>query len=72
MANMEHCRFSNTLADLLDCEDHLEDPGYNPRCETEEDFEPHPRELSKSETRARNGLIDVCKRIARQFADDED
>jgi hypothetical protein len=25
MPNMEHCRFTNTLADLKDCQDHLDD-----------------------------------------------
>jgi hypothetical protein len=25
MSNMGYCRFENTLPDLLDCEDHMED-----------------------------------------------
>lgn len=26
MANMGYCRFHNTLGDLTDCQDHLDDP----------------------------------------------
>lgn len=25
MANMDYCRFTNTLADLLECAEHIED-----------------------------------------------
>lgn len=26
MSNMGHCRFTNTLSDLRDCEEHMDDP----------------------------------------------
>lgn len=30
MVNMSHCRFTNTLADLRDCQDHMEDEDLSP------------------------------------------
>lgn len=51
MSNMAYCRFSNTLADLTDCEEHLQDD---------------PNELSPDEQQAREDLIFLCRRIAKQ------
>lgn len=51
MANMSYCRFENTLRDLQDCYDHLWDD----------------KELSASEKRAMEKLIDLCGRIAYEF-----
>ena len=58
MANMDHCRFQNTLMDLRDCQEHMDD-----------------RDLSDEERDARQELIDVCWRIAKDYGnegDDED
>ena len=52
MANMSYCRFQNTLHDLQDCANALED-----MTETGTD-------LSANELRARDRLIDLCKDIA--------
>lgn len=56
MANMSYCRFQNTLSDLRDCEDNL--------LETES--------LSKDEQRARQQLIETCRRIVEAADDTED
>lgn len=55
MGNMSHCRFRNTLNDLLDCEEKLE--------EMDGDF----RGLSEAEGIAARRLILVCGRINDQF-----
>lgn len=52
MSNMSYCRFENTLSDLLDCEEALEEAG---------------TELSESEERARRELIEACKRIVDDY-----
>jgi hypothetical protein len=51
MANMSYCRFENTLSDLLDCYDSLD-----------EDV------VSKSEIRAREKLIRLCRKIAEKYS----
>lgn len=53
MSNMSYCRFQNTLSDLRDCADALE-----------EDDEP----LSSEEARAAIKLIEECFRIAHTFS----
>jgi hypothetical protein len=57
MANMSYCRFHNTLSDLRDCEDYIEDPlsdsGYD------------------SEFRSRKALIMKCYDIVEQFIDSD-
>jgi hypothetical protein len=50
MANMSYCRFQNTLSDLRDCEEHIDD-----------------NDLSESEKRAKEKLINLCKKIAEDF-----
>ena len=56
MGNMSYCRFGNTLTDLRDCADNLDDPD----------------SLSPEERRARERLIKLCKTIADDYAEDED
>ena len=46
--NMSYCRFQNTLEDLKDCWENIDDN----------------TDLSESETKARLRLIKLCKRIA--------
>lgn len=58
MANMSYCRFENTLNDLRDC---YEDMAYG------KDFS----ELSKSEQKARNRMVELCKIIADEFEEEE-
>jgi len=48
MGNMSYCRFENTLNDLRDCAEALED---------DQD------DLSESETQAKELLIDLCRDI---------
>ena len=55
MSNMSYCRFQNTLQDLKDC--------YNNIDET--------KELSREEFYARKQLIELCKDIAEQFDNEE-
>lgn len=56
MANMGHCRFTNTLQDLRDCWD---SPGmYAPEL------------LSEEERRARGQLIEICAEIADELGDE--
>lgn len=47
MSNMSYCRFSNTLADLEDCRDSLDDTP--------------PEELSDGELAAFNRMVQVMK-----------
>ncbi len=54
MSNMSYCRFENTLNDLRDCYDHID--------ETEE--------LSPGETKARERLIKLCVDIALDYCDE--
>ena len=56
MSNLSYCRFQNTVPDLLDCADALEEIGGN------------LAELSKDEARAADRLIQLCCRVAEQFS----
>lgn len=55
MGNMSYCRFRNTLGDLDDCWDHLE-----------EDMD----DLSDEEKMARKTLIKVCCNIAADYGNE--
>lgn len=57
MMNMSYCRFRNTLTDLQDCYNHLEDAGY----EEDEMVE------GTEEWYARKSLINLCIDIAIEF-----
>lgn len=50
MANMSHCRFQNTLADLRDCQEALDEDGEG--------------KLSEAEAKARTKLLMLCSTIA--------
>ena len=50
MANMGYCRFENTVGDLKDCYDNMDDS-----------------DLSATETKARERLLLMCKRIADDY-----
>lgn len=52
MSNMSYVRFQNTLPDLQDCADALDD------------IEGNLAELSKDEARAADKLIQLCVQIA--------
>jgi hypothetical protein len=52
MSNMSYCRFENTLKDLQDCEDHLDDD---------------KGDLSEEEYRAKQKLLELCKKIADEW-----
>lgn len=52
MSNMSHCRFENTLADLVDCQEHLDDPLKN---------------MTEEEQTSRQMLINLCKEIADEW-----
>lgn len=60
MPNMSYCRFQNTLRDLKECYDNW----YGDR----EDDEDEP--LSAEELRARERLLDLCRRIYDEHSDD--
>jgi hypothetical protein len=55
MGNMSYCSFQNTLEDLRDCAEALDEIGDN------------LAELSKDEARAASALIAVCQEIGRRF-----
>jgi hypothetical protein len=57
MANMSYCRFENTLPDLQDCFDHLDDFDNG--------------ELSKSEAKAAYKLIILAAQIAESYGEDD-
>lgn len=54
MSNMSYCRFSNTLGDLEDCYEHMEDK----------------EKLSEAEYHARYKLIEMCRNIAHDYEDE--
>lgn len=54
MANMSYCRFGNTLSDLRDCKEALE----------------NQEELSSREAKKAKALIDLCRNIADNYDDD--
>lgn len=56
MSNMSYCRFQNTLSDLKDCYDHIDDSS----------------DLSVEEARARRQLIKICRQIAAEYEDSTD
>lgn len=53
MANMSYCRFENTLSDLRDCKEALE----------------NQEELSSREANKAKALIDLCREIADNYDD---
>ncbi len=53
MGNMSYCRFENTLPDLRDCYDNMDDE----------------ENLSPEEKRARKRLIQLCSDIAIDYGD---
>lgn len=55
MSNMSYVRFQNTLRDLRDCNDALDE------------IEGNLSELSKAEAQAANQLIQMCADIANSF-----
>ena len=58
MGNMSYCRFQNTLSDLQDCENVLDD--FNSLDDLKE-------ELSYDEFRAAKKMIAIAKNIANNF-----
>lgn len=60
MANMSYCRFSNTLADLRDCQEALSNM---------DDFK---KELSGEEARAAKKLLKLCGELAADFGEDSE
>lgn len=57
MANMSYCRFENTLEDLRDCYDHMDDDA---------------SDMNEYEIPAREKLIELCVTIARDYGDLEE
>jgi len=55
MPNMSYCRFTNTLADLRDVYDHMDDD----------------EELNFEEKSARKQLIQLCEDIAAEYGEEE-
>ena len=54
--NMSYCRFQNTVLDLADCMDALEEINYD------------LTKLSADEEQAARRLIEICQEIAGQYA----
>ena len=61
MANMSYCRFHNTLADLWDCQNALEDYIDNDEYVISSD----------EERRCAKRLIEVCREIADHFEESD-
>ena len=60
MNNMSYCRFSNTLADLIDC------------LEALDDIDGAFAELSESEGRAAAKLIAVCQEVVASYGENDE
>lgn len=56
MSNMAYCRFENTLTDLEDCYEHMDDSDYSDSGDAQD------REKS-----CRVSLIELCKRITQEY-----
>lgn len=56
MSNMSYCRFQNTVLDLRDCRDHLDEV----------------EDLSTDETNARLSLLGLCRCIAADYPPEPD
>jgi hypothetical protein len=56
MANMSYSRFANTLADLKDCQEHMDDSP----------------SLSSEESKYRRRLISLCVDISLDYGDEID
>jgi hypothetical protein len=61
MANMSYCRFTNTLEDLKDCAEVLEEV---------DGFESFIEDLSREEAASLKKLVALCKLIADDYADE--
>lgn len=57
MPNMSYCMFQNTLGDLRQCAEQLDEIGDN--------FD----ELSEEEQRAARRIINICRDIAEQYSE---
>jgi len=57
MSNMSYCRFQNTLPDLEDCYESMD----------EDD-----QELGETEANARTALIAVCAKIVEEYGEESD
>ncbi len=62
MPNMPYCRFQNTLENLRDCEDALDEIIGNNNTEMRD-------ALSENEAGAIMEMIDACARISDKYAD---
>jgi hypothetical protein len=75
MTNMSYCRFHNTLSDLRDCEGALEEMlvsmNMSKEAREEERVETF-KDLSPSEARAAQKLIDLCRTIHEDYGEDDD
>lgn len=60
MSNMSYCRFTNTLADLQDCYEHMDE---------EHDPEEEDNPISEWENDARQELIALCQTITKQYGE---
>ena len=58
MGNMSYCRFENTFRDLQDCDEALGNQEFD--------------ELSDSEKKYRNYLVELCKEIADNYGVEDD
>ena len=55
MSNMSYCRFNNTLGDLRDCEENMDENAVS----------------SESERKARFSLVKLCRKIADDYTDED-
>lgn len=58
MSNMSYCRFENTLADLYDCQEQMQNGDKT--------------ELSSNELEARENLLSLCIDIVEEFGHEQD
>jgi len=61
MSNMSYCRFQNTVQDLRDCKEALEE------LEELGGVDEYGEKLSQAEERAKKNLIELCEEITEAF-----
>lgn len=69
MANLDYCRFHNTVLELQDCYNHLDDPTHTAASS---DHCHASGKLSEDETAARKRLIALCRVITNEYGNFED
>ncbi len=65
MSNMSYCRFENTLTDLIDCRNAIEENGGGGAL-----LQRFYNTLNENEKKAFKGLVRCCETISERYSDE--